>query len=157
MKEIRHPGRERSGFAGSWELPGLTHSWHLTLSANPQASIRRFYAEAAGLLNAVPQDAPGRFRPRHDSDLYRLGVRAVFELPNVRPPQVICAPEEDTFDPAVLNEPTGQLVVHAIEQHIRENVEKLEQAGDGGREKILVGGQLSLVLRTPEVVLALIL
>lgn len=137
VKEIRHPTRERSGFAGSWELPGLADSWHLTLSVSPPASIRRLYAEAAGLLNAVPQDAPDLFRPRQDSDLYRLGVRAVLKLPNVRPPQVICAPKEGDFDPTVLNAPTGHLVVQAIEQNIGENAEKLERADADERHLFL--------------------
>jgi hypothetical protein len=48
-------------------------------------------AEVEALLAVAEQAGHDRFRPRESSRLHELGVRAVIKLPQVQPPQVICA------------------------------------------------------------------
>jgi hypothetical protein len=99
----------------TWTFPGLASSWHLTLSVDPQAQVGALHAEAEDLLAVAAQAGHDRFQPRQGSRLHQLGVRAVIKLPQVRPPQVICAFTDD-FDPAILEPTAGRAVVQAVEQ-----------------------------------------
>ena len=111
---------------GDWIFPELNCSWDLLI--DPATRVRELHAEAGSLLARHPgvladMDA---FRPRADSRLYQLGVRAVRKLPQLSPPQVICEP--DNFDLRVLEPQDGRTIAQVVERLARLKAGELEAA-----------------------------